>query len=265
MTSSQFIRDTDRWLGRTPPGAVRPLITLNSRPGALPEGMAAELRDYMTSVDDESEGGWRAFETPQMLELVTHPLQALGGKALAPADGCSGCACPGDDCGTRKKYKAAITLLRHMARHGGVVVAMPGACRATRDFGHAFHVWFECSREHRLHRLARWHGWDMAEAETELTEISRRQEDWLQSGFGTRSEGCAMYCHLTLNIDQLGNGPLVTIIGDTVLEWAAARERALRQRHAGPAHDLRGESQVMQSTPGERVLQFPQSRSHRSL
>ena len=265
MITPPFIRETDRWLGRAPSGTVRPLITLNSRPGAMPDGMAEELRDYLTSVDDESPEGWRAFETQDLLELVTHPLQSLGGRALAPADGCTGCACPGDDCGTRKKYKAAVTLVRQMARHGGAVIAMPGSCRATRDFGHAFHVWLECSREHRLHRLARWHGWDMEEAETELTDISRRQEDWLQSAFGPRTEGCSLYCHLTLNIDQMGSGPLITIIGDTVLEWAASRDRAVRQKAALHAHDMRDESQSVPSRGTDRVLLFPQQKSARLL
>ena len=232
---------------------VRPFITLNSRPGTLPDGSAQQLRDYLNSTDDESPDGWHGFETENLLELVTHPLHATGGKALAPADSCTGCTCPGDDCGTRKKYKAAITLVRQMARRGGAVVAMTGAARATRDFGHAFHVWFECTREHRLRRLARWHGWSAEEAEAFLTMTAQQEEDRLQSAFGPRSEGCALFCHLSLNLDQLGSGPLIPIVADTVLEWAAARARAPRH-----AHDLRGESQAMPGSTENRVLVFPQ-------
>lgn len=252
MTPLFLLTDTDRWLSRPPTGMVRPLITLNSRPGTLPDGSARQLRDYLNSIDDESPDGWHAFETEDLLELATHPMQATGGKALAPADNCTGCACPGDDCGTRKKYKAAITLVRQMARRGGAVVALTGACRATRDFGHAFHVWFECSREHRLHRLARWHGWSAEEADSYLTKTEQQREDWLQSVFGPRSEGCGLFCHLSLNMDQLGSSPLIPIVGDTVMEWAAARSRPPR-----PAHDLRGESQAMPRSTESRVLLFP--------
>ena len=252
MTPPSLVLDTDRWLSRPATGIVRPFITLNSRPGTLPEGSARQLRDYLNSIDDESPDGWHAFETTDLLELVTHPLHATGGKALAPADTCTGCSCPGDDCGTRKQYKAAITLLRLMARRGGAVVSMTGACRATRDFGHAFHVWFECSREHRLRRLARWHGWSADEAETALTQTAEKEEDWLMSAFGPRSEGCGLFCHLSLNMDQLGSSPLIPIVGDTVLEWSASRARAPRL-----AHDLRGESQPMPRSRENVVLSFP--------
>lgn len=226
---SQF----DRWLCRAPSGTVRPFVTLNARPGALPEGFAGELSDYLTSLDDETDD-WQALETNDLLELVTHPLQATNGRALAPADGCSGCTCPGDDCGTRKKYKAAISLVRQMARRGGAVVRMTGACRATRDFGHAFHVWFECSREHRIQRRARWSHLTSAQAEESITDTARREEDWLNAAFGPRSEGCGLFCHLTLNLDQMGNSPLIQIVGDTVLEWAAARARTPRLHSVPP-------------------------------
>ncbi len=258
--SASLISQFDRWLCRAPAGQVRPFVTLNARPGTLPPGFAAELGGYLASLDDETEE-WQALETEELLDLVTHPLQATNGRALAPADGCSGCSCPGDDCGTRKKYKAAITLLRQIARRGGAVVMMPGACRATRDFGHAFHVWFECSLEHRLQRWARWQRLSPPEAETALTDLAQRQEDCLNAAFGPRNEGCGLFCHLTLNLDQMGDAPLVQIVGDTVLEWAAARARAGQRRHA---HDLRGESQSVQSSGG-RVVQFPQSRTVRAL
>lgn len=223
--SPSRISQFDRWLNRAPASAVRPFVTLNARPGTLPPGFAEELREYLSSLDDETDE-WQAMETDELLELVTHPLQATNGRALAPADGCSGCTCPGDDCGTRKKYKAAITLVRQIARRGGAVVMLTGTCRATRDFGHAFHVWFECSMEHRIQRWARWNNITSAEAETALTDMARREEDWLTAAFGPRSEGCGMFCHLTLNLDQLGKSPLIQIVGDTVLEWAAARGRA---------------------------------------
>lgn len=260
MLSPSHIQETDRWLSRTPAGTVRPLITLNYRAGAMPDGSARELSEYLNGVDDESGGGWRAFETDDLLELVTHPLQSTGGKALAPRDGCSGCSCPGDDCGTRKKYKAAVTLLRQMARRGGAVVALPGACRATRDFGHAFHVWLECSLEHRQHRIARWNRWDSTQSAEFLSKAAARQEDWVKSVFGANSEGCGLFCHLTVNIDQFGSIPVIPIVGDTALEWAALRARTARH-----THDVRGESQSTPSAPDTRVLQFPQSLSARLL
>lgn len=261
MLSASFIQDTDRWLCRTPGGPLRPLVSLNSRPGALPDGTARELSGYLNGVDDESGSGWRAFETAELLELVTHPLQATGGRALAPADGCTGCSCPGDDCGTRKKYKAAVTLLRQMARRGGAVVSLPGACRATRDFGHAFHVWFECSPEHRTHRTARWNRWDAAQAGEFISRSAAREEDWTKSVFGPHSGGCGLFCHLTINIDQFGNLPVIPIVGDTALEWAALRNRGAPRQ----AHDVHGESQSTQSAATSRVLQFPQSLSSRLL
>lgn len=265
MSAPPLIKNTDRWLCRTPSGPVRPLITLNARPGTLPEGTAHELRDYLASLDDETDE-WRSFETGDLLELVTHPLQATGGRALAPKDGCSGCACPGDDCGTRKKYKASVMLLRQTARRGGAVVMMPGACRATRDFGHSFHVWLECSLEHRVQRYSRWHGCTATEAETAINAASARHEDWLNSAFGPRSEGCGLFCHLTFNMDQFGNSPVIPIIGDTVLEWAASRIRPQRFRSkSSAAHNLRDEAQALQSVPGDRVLPFPQPKNVRLL
>lgn len=259
--SASRLSQFDRWLSRAPSGPVRPFVTLNARPGTLPPGFAGELRDYLASLDDETDE-WQSLETEELLEVVTHPLQATNGRALAPKDGCSGCTCPGDDCGTRKKYKAAITLVRQIARRGGAVVMMTGACRATRDFGHAFHVWFECSMEHRIQRWVRWNKLTPADAEAAITDMAQRQEDWLNSAFGPRSEGCGLYCHLTLNLDQMGEAPLIQIVGDTVLEWSASRARSLRRRQP---HDLRGESQAVQSGAGERVVQFPQSKTVRAL
>jgi hypothetical protein len=253
MSAPPSISKLDRWLARPPVGAARPLVTLNARPGTLPPGFAGELREYLAGLDDESDE-WQALDTGTFLELVTHPLQATNGRALAPADGCTGCKCPGDDCGTRKKYKAAVTLLQQVARRGGAVVTLPGACRATRDFGHAFHVWFECSMEHRIQRLASWNHLSAADAETAITDAARRQEDWLNAVFGPRSEGCGLYCHLTLNLDQLTAGPVIPIVGDTVLEWAAARDRSLRQRRG---QDLREESQPVPGTDAGNILPFP--------
>jgi hypothetical protein len=244
--SASDIHQTDRWLCRLPSGPARPLVTLNARPGTLPPHFTADLRDYLASLDDETDD-WRAFTAAELMELATHPLQATGGRALAPADGCDGCTCPGDDCGARKKYRAAIELLRLIARRGGAVVTMTGACRATRDYSHAFHVWFECGREHRLHRWARWHGVSAAEAESSVNDQAQREEDWLHAAFGPRSEGCAIYCHLSLNLDQLGGCPLVEIVGDTVLEWSAARSRLLRRRSVKPS----------EATDPARVLPFP--------
>ena len=248
------ISDFDRWLSRPPAGTARPFVTLNAPPGTLAPGFAAELRNYLASLDDITDD-WRAFETEQLLDLVTRPLHATNGRALAPADGCAGCACPGDDCGTRRRYKAAVTLVRQIARHGAAVVMMPGACRATRDYGHAFHVWFECGWEHRVHRFAQRHHLTTDQAGQELTRLAARQEDWLNSAFGPRNEGCGLFCHLTLNLDRLGQGPLVEVVGDTVLEWVAARER--RHGAAPVTHDLRGESQRMPGPPPGRVIPFP--------
>jgi hypothetical protein len=253
MSVSIFASQTDHWLGRPPAGMARPFVTLNAKPGTLSADFAAGLRDYLASLDDETTD-WRAFTTDDLLDLVTRPLQATGGKALAPAGGCGGCACPGDDCGARKQYKAAITLVRQMARRGGAVVMMPGACRATRDFGHAFHVWFECSTEHRIHRYALLHQVSAEEAGAALTTLESRQEDRLNAAFGPRSEGCGLHCHLTLNLNQFGGMPLVPIVGDTVLEWTAARNRGLRLQQA---HNLRDESQGAQSAAGERIVPFP--------
>jgi len=233
MSAPLPVSDIDRWLCRPPAGAARPFVTLNARPGTLPEGFADELGEYLAGLDDETDE-WRAFETKALMELVTHPLQATNGRALAPQDGCSGCTCPGDDCGTRKKYKAAITLVRQIARRGGAVVRMTGACRATRDFGHAFHVWFECSQEHRIQRWSRWNSLTPAQADEAITDTARREEDWLNAAFGPRSEGCGLFCHLTLNLDQMGSSPLIQIVGDTVLEWAAARARAPRLHSVPP-------------------------------
>jgi Cytidylate kinase-like family len=233
MSAPLPVSQIDRWLCRPPAGPVRPFVTLNARPGTLPRRFAAELRDYLASLDDETDD-WQAFDTPALLELVTHPLQATNSRALAPADNCLGCSCPGDDCGTRRKYKAAVTLVRRIARRGGAVAMMTGACRATRDFGHAFHVWFECSMEHRTQRWAEWNKITTTQAAEAITDTARREEDWLNAAFGPRSEGCGLFCHLTLNLDQMGSSPLIQIVGDTVLEWAAARARTPRLHSMPP-------------------------------
>jgi len=257
MLPASHYLETDRWLSRPAVGIVRPFVTLNFRPGAMQEGVASQLADYLNGVDDESGDGWRAFETDDLFELVTQPLQATGGRPLAPADGCAGCKCPGDDCGTRKKYKAAVTLVRQMARRGGTVLAMPGACRGTRDFGHGFHVWYECSLEHRLHRTAKWHQWQPGQAVEWLEAATARQEDWVKSVFGAHSEGCGLFCHLTVNIDLFGDIPVVQIVGDTVLEWAASRSRQTRH-----SPDFR--SEAAPASGGDiRVLPFPQPKQSR--
>jgi hypothetical protein len=229
MLPASLLLETDRWLSRPVSGLVRPFVTLNFRPGTIQEGMAWLLADYLNGLDDESGDGWKAFGTDDLMELVTQPLQATGGRPLAPPDGCTGCKCPGADCGSRKKYKAAVTLARQMARRGGTVITMPGACRATRDYGHGFHVWFECSLEHRLQRIAKWH---QKPAEEWLEAVAAKQEDWVRSVFGPHSAGCGLFCHLTVNIDQFGDLPVVQIVGDTVLEWAASRSRQARHEPA---------------------------------
>lgn len=66
-------------------------------------------------------------------------------------------------------------------------------------------------------------------------------------------------------MDHFGNTPIIPIIGDTVLEWAAARLRPQRIRITPSAHNLRDEAQAVQSSAGERVLLFPKSKSVRLL
>lgn len=255
--SPALVSRTERWLSYISRGPARPFVTLNARPGTLPADFAGQLRDYLASLDDETED-WQSFETETLLELVTKPLRATHGRALAPASTCRGCSCPGDDCESRRRYKAAVTLVRLMARRGGAVVMMPGSCRATRDFGHSFHVWFESSLQRRVRRFAEREGVSEEQAASRIEELASRQEDWLNAAFGPRTEGCGIYCHLTLNLDQLGEGSLIQIVGDTVLEWVAARERTFR--HAGRrAHELRGESQPVPSAPGGKVIPFPHS------
>jgi hypothetical protein len=252
MSVSPSISQLDRWLSRPPAGKARPLVTINARPGTLPAGFASELRDYLATLDDETDE-WQAFDAATLFQLVAMPLQATNRRALAPAGECSGCACPGEDCGARKKYIAAITLVRQIARRGGAVVMLPGACRATRAFGHCFHVWFECSRDRRIQRWGEWNQLSRAESEAAITDAARQQEDWLNAAFGPRSEGCGLYCHLTLNLDQLPSGVVIPIVGDTVLEWAAARERSLRR----PARNLRDESQPAPDAAPGNVIRFP--------
>src|SRR6188768_2080186 len=104
--SPAFVSRTERWLSRTGKGPARPFVTLNARPGTLPAEFAEQLRDYLASLDDETDE-WQSFDTDSLLELVTMPLQATNGRALAPAHSCSGCSCPGDGCESRRRYKAA--------------------------------------------------------------------------------------------------------------------------------------------------------------
>jgi hypothetical protein len=57
-------------------------------------------------------------------------------------------------------------------------------------------------------------------------------------------------CHLSISMPQMADAPLVQIIGDAMLEWAAAVARSTPQ-------NLRGVSQPLRSTPRSTVLPFP--------
>lgn len=194
-------------------GEARPFVTLNGAPGALPPEFAVGLVNYLRDTDDTATEEWNFHGADVLASLA---------RQRPPTSKTPWTA--------REEYEAALEGVRVLAASGNAVVTLPGACRATRQFPNAFHVWFECGREHRVRRIAQWSGKDLPSAAAALEREEKDREKLLDEVFGPRCEKCGQFCHLTLNIDHLGSCPMVQIVGDTLLEWAASRHREHERR-----------------------------------
>ena len=211
MTSITTISEFDTWLGRRGSCHARPVVTLNGAPGAVPPHLVRELAHYLRNTDDGEPEDWQPFAPEDLRRLVSQM--------------------PGNP-GPHSLHLAALSLVKKIVKRGGAVLALPGACRANRDAPEAFHVWLQCSREYRIQRLSQWHGCDHAAGTRAVHEEEESRDQLMDSIFGPRREPCMEFCHLTLNLDHLGDCPMVQIIGDTVLEWSASRSRASECRNA---------------------------------
>ena len=258
MASPPSAPALDRWLAAASrraacaAHAVRPSLTINGLPGTVAPDFARNLADYLSTVDDLAEEGWRAFDAPLLEDLATQPLQILGGRALVPRESCGGCTCPGDDCGTRKKRTAAASLVLQVLRGGNAVLQIPGGCLFPDDATRAFHVWLHADDSLRLERLKAWGMAPDNAGPEELTRADNLHQRWIRDARGSVPESplCGG-CHLTINLSHMAAAPLVPIVADSMLEWAAAAVR--------DSQDLRGLSQRTRSQPRSTVLPFPPS------
>ena len=262
MLPSHCVPQLDRWLAAASRRAQaldqparRPSLSINGMPGAVDPAFATQLAAYLSSVDDLATDGWRAFDTPTIEELAVSPLQILSGKALAQRDACSVCACPGDGCGTRKKRAAAAALLPHIVRSGDAILQIPGGCQLTGASPSVFHVWFSAGDDLRLQRLKSQRllpqdAGPAALAETDAAHLAWIRDALAGSPVQYKDGNLCANCHLSISMPQMADAPLVQIIGDAMLEWAAAVARSNPQ-------NLRGVSQPLRSAPRSTVLPFP--------
>lgn len=261
MPPSSATQQLDRWLAAAARHAAcgsaqptRPAITIDGLPGAVPPGTAAAIAEYLSSTDDLAPQGWRSFDADTLLELATSPLQMLGGKSLAARDHCSGCACPGDQCGLRKKRAAAAALASLIARSGCAVLDFPGAALLGATHPHSFHVWFHASNSYRLQKLREAGTLPPDAGPADLATADGQYLAWVNDAAANRTtaEALAAACHLAVSLPQMEAAPVVPILSDSLLEWAAALSRPAPQ-------DLRTLSQPLRSSRRSTVLPFPSS------
>lgn len=212
-----------------PSGSFRPSLTISRQCGAGAERIGTAIADYLDSVDESAVQGWAVFDQSSIGKIIE-------GNRL-PGD-----APPYDPARTKFPISELLrenlsarrdewTLFHHCANTvrslcllGNTVIIGRAGNFVTADLGNTFHVRLVGSEEKRTGSVETRYRMSRPDAIELVDKVDRSRSNFVKRHADADIDDERAY-HLVVNTDDLSDGVIVRIIGDSILEWAYEAEQ----------------------------------------
>lgn len=216
----------------------RPSLTVSRQCGTGTSKIERSLVEYLDEVDESAVHGWAGFDQsligkiiedhklpnsmePYLAEEAKFPILETLEEALKlqPSKW------------TLFHYSAAT--IRTLCRMGNALVVGRAGNFVTSDLGNTFHVRLIGSELRRISRVRERFRMNQEEAERLVRKTDRSRSNFVKRYTGSDIDDTGAY-HLVLNTDNLAPEVIIRIIGDSVIEWANAKEDSMNRLRVLP-------------------------------
>lgn len=243
MTES-FITDYRLWWRRNFGLAAeidrfRPSLGLAHQIGVGARSLAPLLVDYINRFDDSDGGGWLLFDIGRIDWVLSAESGSLAvgiPKPVLPE--------PDDPQDPRPKEE----LIRWLSRVGSCVFLGSENVWLTRQLPWVFRVLITGSRDRRIDEVMQQTSSNRDAAAAAVDASDAAASAFADRYFGARADDPTQF-HLVVNSDAISESMLVSLIGDSLLEWGARHPQPRAAWSSIRTQEMRGQSQDLKSIP----------------